>query len=63
MSRNEIFACHILATRCQEPYETLDEYLQAPKTLSKDCNFQSVAAAQYHEESTKMHLLLAYSRL
>jgi len=37
--RNEIFARHILATRCQQPHETLDEYHQALKTLTKDCNF------------------------
>ena len=51
--RNEIFARHILATRCQQPHETLDEYLQALKTLSKDCNFQSVAASKYREESIR----------
>ena len=51
--RNEIFARHILATRCQQPHETLDEYMypQALKTLSKDYNFQSVAASKYREES------------
>ena len=51
--RNEIFARHILTTRCQQPQETLDEYLQALKTLSKDCNFQSVAASNYREESIR----------
>ena len=34
--RNENFARHLLATRRQQPNETLDEYLQALKTLSKD---------------------------
>ena len=33
---NEIFARHLLATRCQHAGETLDEYLQVLKTLSKD---------------------------
>ena len=47
---NEIYARHMLATRRQQPDETLDEYLQALKTLSKDCNFQSVTAAKYCEE-------------
>ena len=42
--RNKIFARHILATRRQQPHETLDEYLQGLKSLSKDCNFQSVTA-------------------
>ena len=51
--RNEIFARHILATRCQQPHETLDEFLQALKTLSKDCNFQSVTASKYCEESIR----------
>ena len=51
--RNEIFARHILDTRCQQPHETLDEYLQALKTLSKDCNFHSVAASKYREESIR----------
>jgi len=49
--RNEIFAPHILAMRCQQPHETLDEFLQALKTLSKDCNFQSVTASKYCVES------------
>ena len=30
--RNEIFARHILATTCQQPHETLDEFLQSLKT-------------------------------
>lgn len=51
--RNEIFARHILATRCQQPHETLDEFLQSLKTLSKDCNFQSVTASKYCEESIR----------
>ena len=50
---NEIFARHLLATRCQHAGETLDEYLQALKTLSKDCNFKSVTAALHREESTR----------
>ena len=47
--KNEIFARHLLATRKQAPTETLDEYLQALKTLSKDCNFKNVTAAQYSQ--------------
>ena len=30
--RNEIFAHRMLATRCQQPHETLDEFLQSLKT-------------------------------
>ena len=51
--KNEIFARHILATCKQAPTETLEEYLQALKTLIKDCNFKNVTAAQYCEESIR----------
>ncbi|XP_065055331.1 uncharacterized protein LOC135683878 [Rhopilema esculentum] len=47
---NEIYVRHVLATRRQQAGETLDEYLQALKVLSKECNFQSVNAAKYCEE-------------
>ena len=47
---NEIYTRHMLATRCQQSNETLDEYLQALKALSKDCNFKTVTAAQYCDE-------------
>ena len=50
---NEVFARHKLATRKQESGETLDEYLQVLKTLSKDCNFRSVSAAKYRDESIR----------
>ena len=55
--KNEIFARHVLATRRQQPSETLDQYLQALKTLSKDCNFKNVTAAQYCEESIRDALI------
>lgn len=51
--KNEIFARHLQATRRQQPGESLDEYLQALKTLSKDCNFKSVTAVQHCEESIR----------
>ena len=47
---NEIYARHVLATRRHQTGERLDEYLQALKVLSKECNFQSVTAAKYCEE-------------
>ena len=50
---NEIYASHILATRRQQPVETLDEYLQSLKTLSKDCNYQAGTSILYHEESIR----------
>jgi hypothetical protein len=51
--KNEIFARHLLATRRQQTGESLDEYLQTLKTLSKDCNFQPVTASQHCEESIR----------
>ena len=50
---NETYAFHILTTRRQQPAETLDEYLQSHKTLSKDCNYQGVTSIMYHEESIR----------
>ena len=50
---NEIYARHLLATRRQQPGETLDEYLLALKTLSKDCNFKAITAAAYCEEGIR----------
>lgn len=47
---NEVFARHRLATRRQQVGESLDEYLQVLKILSKDCNFQAVTATQHCEE-------------
>ena len=48
---NVIYARHLLATRKQQPGETLDSYLAALKSLAKDCNFQAVTAAVYQNES------------
>ncbi|CAB4039943.1 Hypothetical predicted protein, partial [Paramuricea clavata] len=50
---NEIFARHKLATRKQQVGETLDEYLQELKLLSKDCNFCQVSAAQHRDEAVR----------
>ena len=47
---NEIYARHQLATRRQQVGESLDEYLQALKILSKECNFKPVTATEYCEE-------------
>ena len=43
-STNEVFAWYLLSTCKQQPGESLDEFLQALKTLSKDCNFKHVTA-------------------
>ena len=50
---NEVFARHLLATRRQRNGESLDEFLQALKTLSKDCNFKDVTAAIYRDEAIR----------
>ena len=47
---NEIFARHLLATRKQQSNETLDEFLQSLKILSRDCNFKNVDAVIYRNE-------------
>ncbi|XP_020901303.1 uncharacterized protein LOC110239892 [Exaiptasia diaphana] len=47
---NEIYARHLLATRRQQAGESLDEYLQSLKTLSKECNFKPVTATEYRDE-------------
>ena len=41
------------STRHQQPAETLDEYPQSLKTLSKDCNYQGVTSILYREESIR----------
>ncbi|XP_076035719.1 uncharacterized protein LOC143021835 [Oratosquilla oratoria] len=50
---NEVFAHHHHGTRSQQAGESLDEYLQALKILSKDCNFKAITAVQYCEESIR----------
>ncbi|KAK3880809.1 hypothetical protein Pcinc_014730 [Petrolisthes cinctipes] len=50
---NAVFARHRLATRRQQSGESLDEYLQALKSLSKDCVFKAVTATQHCEESIR----------
>ena len=51
--KNEVYARHMLASRRQQPGETLDEFLQALKQLSKDCDYKPVTADQYREESIR----------
>ena len=48
--KNTVYARHLLATRKQQNTETIDEYLQALKTLSRDCDFQNVTAQVYCDE-------------
>ena len=47
---NTIFARHQLASRKQKPGESLDEYLEELKKLSKLCNFEAVTAEVYRSE-------------
>ena len=51
--KNVVFARHLLATRKQKSGETIDEYLQALKELSKDCNFTAVDATTYQNEAVR----------
>ena len=51
--KNEVFARHLLATAKQEPGMSLNEFLQKLRHLSKDCNFKTVDAAKYCEESMR----------
>ena len=47
---SEIFARHLLPTRKQQPNETLDEFLQSFKILSRDCNFKNVDVVTCRDE-------------
>ena len=47
---NTVFARHRLATAKQQSGQSLNDFFQTLKSLSKDCNFQNVTAAQYCNE-------------
>ena len=49
-TKNNVFARHLLATRRQLPGESLQQFLQVLKTLSKDCSFRAVTTEQYRWE-------------
>lgn len=51
--KNELFARFILSTRKQLPEESISTYIQALKDLAFDCNFRSVTAEQYKQESIR----------
>uniref|UniRef100_UPI00358E7549 uncharacterized protein n=1 Tax=Myxine glutinosa TaxID=7769 RepID=UPI00358E7549 len=51
--KNEVYARHLLASHRQQPGETLDEFLQALKCLSGDCNCKAVTPEKYKEESIR----------
>jgi len=49
--KSEIFARHLLATRKQLATESIDQFVQSLKLLSKDCNFRDVRL-----KKTKMNI-------
>ena len=49
-SPNVIFVRHLLSTWRKQFRETLDQFLQDLRKLSKDCKFKAVTAEQYREE-------------
>ena len=61
--KNEIFALYLLSTRRQQPGESLTEFFQELKKLSKDCNFEAVSAEKYREEMIKDSSFMAFPRL
>jgi len=46
---SEIFACHQLATRKQQPGETLSEFFQALQIISKNCQYREVTGEQHRQ--------------
>lgn len=50
---NEIFARHVLSTRAQKEGETIDEYVQELRLLSKECNFKAVDVAPNRDDSVR----------
>ena len=48
--KNKIYARYCLATRRQNPGETVDQYLQALVILGKECSFEAVSAVQNMED-------------
>ena len=49
-TKNNVYARHLLVSRRQGADETIADYLQALKNLSKDCTFAAVSAQQYKEQ-------------
>lgn len=50
---NVIFARHKLTNRRQQPNESIDQYLEALKILSKDCSYTAISAEEYRNESIR----------
>ena len=47
---NKIFSRHELASRKQKQEESLDEFLEELRRLSKHCNFEAVTAEEYRSQ-------------
>ncbi|VDP89196.1 unnamed protein product [Echinostoma caproni] len=50
-TKNEIFACHLLATSRQSTIETLDQFMQKFRNLAQYCNFKAVSAKENEEDA------------
>ncbi|MGL4482017.1 MAG: RNase H-like domain-containing protein, partial [Lactococcus garvieae] len=50
--KNEIFARHVLSSTKQDG-QTLDQFLQKLKSLSKECNFRAVTAEQARDDAIR----------
>ena len=48
--KNKIFSRHVLATRGQQQGESIEEFLQSLKILSKDCTLEAASAERYKED-------------
>ena len=48
--KNEIYARHKLASRKQQPGESIDSFVQTLRLLSQDCNFAAVSAEDNRSE-------------
>jgi len=54
---NDIFARRVLTTRRQEAGESLQQFFQAFKLVSKDCSIRAVTAKQYREDLLRVSFI------
>ena len=50
---HEVFARHLLLTRKQKSGESLDDFLESLRTLSRDCNFEAVSAEKNKQNAIR----------
>lgn len=55
--KSEIFARYLLTTCRQECGQSIDQFVQNIKTLSKDCNFRLVSAEEHRDEAMRDALI------